>query len=195
MDDDRLRMLGLMGGGGALVIALGIVALGGPDKSVQEKPAAAPAAVSAEPSMSASAPIPDVEPAMAEPSMTDPPRAVAIPKTLPAASPDVPARNPNLEFIVRFDDRHPMSRAQGLYLQGKHAEAAAAARNILAQRSELAGLCFVRFTLGAELVLAHCARVPRAQVQRTSERWLRRLRATKGVQYADANVIVQPEGK
>lgn len=192
MDDDRLRTMGLIGGGGALLIALGVATLGGPDKSVEDKPPEAPpAVVQAEPSVSATASIPAVEPAMVD----DAPRAVSIPKSPPAIAADAPAQNPNLEFIVRFDDRHPLARSQALYLQGKHEEANATARAILAQRSEFSGLCFQRFTFGAELVFAHCTRVPRAQVQRTSDRWVRRIRAMRGVQYVDANVIVQPEGK
>jgi hypothetical protein len=134
--------------------------------------------------------IPPVETAMAEP------QPIAIPqnprKTITA---DAPAQNPDLEFIVRFDDRHPLSRAQALYLQGKRAEAEAAARETLARRPEFSGLCFERFTFGAELVFAHCAPVPRAQIQRTSDRWTRKLRAMKGVQYADANVVAQVERK
>lgn len=191
MDEDRLRTLGLAGGGGALLIALGLAAFGGPEKTAPTKPAEEPpAVVSAEPSVSASAPIPPVETAMAEE------RAISIPQNpQKAVAPDTPAQNPNLEFIVRFDDRHPLSRAQALYLQGKREEADAAARETLSRRPEFAGLCFERFTFGAELVLANCARVPRAQVARTSDRWVRRIRAMKGVQYVDPNVIADAEGK
>jgi hypothetical protein len=191
MDEDRLRTFGLVGGGGALLVALGVVVLGDPDKAVERKPAEPPAAtISAAPSVSASAPIPPVETALSE----DRPPAVSIPKASPPPS-DSPAQNPTLEFIVRFDDRHPLAQAQALYLQGKRVEAAASARETLARRPELAGLCFDHFTFGAELVLTPCTRVPRNQVQRTSDRWTRKLRAMKGVQYADANVIVQTEGK
>jgi hypothetical protein len=192
MDDNRARQLGLIGGGGALLIALGVAAVGGPQKPPEPPPAVvAPSGVAqAAPSAAATAPIPDVEAAMAG----APPVSVTRPaQKAPAADP--PPENPNLEFIVRFDDRHPLARAQALYLQGKHGEAVDAARATLAQRPEFAGLCFDRFTLGAELVLAHCVRVPRAQVQRTSDRWVKKLRAMRGVQYADANVIVQPDRK
>lgn len=192
MDDNRARTLGLLGGGGALLIALGVATLGGPERPVAEAPPEAmpQATVEAAPSVSATAAIPDVETAMAG----APPVSVSTPAQKGPAA-DAPVENPNLEFIVRFDDRHPMSRAQALYLQGKHAEAAAAARSILAGRGEFSGLCFDRFTLGAEAVLVHCTRVPRAQVQRTSERWVRKLRGMRGVQYADANVIVQPDAR
>jgi hypothetical protein len=196
MDHNRVRTLGLLGGGGALVIALGVAALGGPGRDAAERlpdPPPVAGAVIAEPSVSATAPIPDVETATAEGPAS---RPVAIPQAPQKATPvDDALRNPNLEFIVRFDDRHPLSRAQALFLQGKRADAEGAAREILARRGEFAGLCFSRFTLGAEIVLAHCARVPRGQVQRTSDRWVRKLRAMQGVQYVDPNVIVQPETK
>jgi type IV secretory pathway VirB10-like protein len=189
------RTLGLIGGGGALLVALGVATLSGPDKTAPDKPAP-PAVVQAKPSVSATAPVPqtpDVETAMVDPP---PSRPVAIPKTpprLPTA--DAPVENPDLEFIVRFDSRHPLSVAQGLYLQGKRADAEAEAQRIMAQRAELAGLCFRRFTLGAEIVMAHCAPVSRAQAQRVSDRWVRKLRAVKGVQYVDANVVLQAERK
>ncbi len=196
MDDNRVRNLGLIGGGGALIIALGVAALGGPGKDAAEKPVApvTSTTVEAAPSVGAVAEIPQptVDTAMAD---GPPSRPVSIPQspTSPVTKDQAPL-NPNLEFIVRFDDRHPLSRAQALYLQGKHADAEASALETLARRIEFKGLCFQRFTFGAEIVFAHCTRVPRAQVQRTSDRWVRKLRAMSGVQYVDANVIVAPEG-
>lgn len=187
MDDQKVRNLGLLGGGAALVLALGMATLGGP-----KPPAPAPAlttTATATPSAGAVAPIPkspEVETAMA-----GPPVAVPAPQA-PSAGATAPD-NPDLEFIVRFDDRHPLSRAQDLYLQGKHADAEASVRETLARRAEFTGLCFQRFTFGAEIVLATCAPVPHAQRRRTSDRWVRKLKAMRGVQYADANVEVQPE--
>ncbi len=195
MDDNRVRNLGLIGGGGALAIALGVAALGGPGKDAVEKPASVTSTtVEAAASVGAVAPIPQptVDTAMAD---GPPQRPVSIPQnpTTPVTRDAAPI-NPNLEFIVRFDDRHPLSRAQALYLQGKRDDAEASARETLARRAEFSGLCFQRFTFGAEVVLAHCARVPRAQVKRTSDRWMRKLKAMSGVQYVDPNVIVSPEG-
>ena len=194
MVDNRVRNLGLFGGGAALIVALGVAALGGPDKETAPAPVPTTTAT-ATPSASAVAPIPPssaVETAMADdPPASHPvsiPRAPERPSTV-SASP----LNPEVEFIVRFDDRHPLSRAQALYLQGKHADAEASARETLERRTEFAGLCFQRFTFGAELVFGTCAPTPRAQVRRASERWVRKLKAMPGVQYADANVIVQPE--
>ena len=191
MDDHRVRNLGLIGGGGALIIALGVAAIGGPGKSPDARPAA-PATATATPSAGAAAPIPGGP--TVETALADGPPPVSIPRNPehPAANAEA-ASNPDLEFIVRFDDRHPMSRAQALFLQGKTADAEALARETLARRAELSGLCFEHFTLGAELVLSHCAPVPHSQQRRTSARWVRKLKAIPGVQYADANVVVAPE--
>jgi hypothetical protein len=50
-------------------------------------------------------------------------------------------------------------------------------------------LCLDRFTVGgAEMVLRTCAPVARAERQRTTDRWLSRLRVMPGVAYADVNV-------
>lgn len=195
MDDTQLRTLGLAGGGAAMAVALALTFIGDNDsRSVTPTPAppaVATTVVTPTPSVSAAAPIPSapaVETAMAE----GPPMAVIKPAPPKAAA---APQNPNLEFLVRFDSRHPMSRAQDLWLQGKRDQAEALARATLAQRSELRGLCFSRFTLGAEIVFAHCTRVARAQIERTSARWQRKLRAMPGVQYCDANVIVDVENR
>lgn len=192
MDDNQVRTLGLAGGGAALVVALALVFTG--DDKAQTQPAVdAPAAtttVTTTPSVSATAPIPAVETAMAE----GPPPIAVVKPSAPKAS-AVP-QNPNLEFLVRFDQRHPMHRAHQLVQAGREGEAEDLVRATLRQRSEFAGLCFSRFTLGgSEVVLAHCTRVPRAQVTRTSDRWLRKIRGMRGVQYADANVIADVEGR
>jgi hypothetical protein len=197
MDDNQLRTFGLAGGGAAMVAALALTLIGD-EKNDTAQPTIEPPQVSATvttpaPSAAASAPIPSapvVETAMAD----GPAPPIAVVKPAPSKASDTP-QNPNLEFIVRFDDRHPMSRAQDLWLQGKRLEAEALARATLTRRAELRGLCFSRFTLGAEIVLAHCARVPRTQLERTSMRWLRKLRAMPGVQYCDANVVVDVENR
>lgn len=193
MEENQVRTVGLIGGGAALVVALAMALLGrepsGGAQTGDVQPAIeAPASVAvATPSVSATAPIPSIETSSAE---GPPPMAVVRPDA-PKAS--TAPQNPGLEFIVHFDNRHPMSRAQDLWLQGKHPEAAALARATLPQRSELAGLCFARFTLGADVVFTHCSAVSRAQIARTSDRWLKKLRAMRGVQYADANVVLDPE--
>ncbi len=201
MDDNQLRTLGLAGGGAAMAVALALTVIGGKDGAQTPTIAADPAtpppvsapAVSPSPSGGASVVIPP-SPIIDTASADGPPRPVAVVKPAPVKA-SAPPQNPNLEFLVRFDTRHPLSAAQDLWLQGKHPEAEALARTIAPQRAELRGLCFSRFTLGAELVFAHCTRVPRAQIQRTSERWQRKLRATPGVQYCDANVIADVESK
>ena len=194
MDDNQVRTLGIAGGGAALLVALALAFVGDERSSGEPEPAVDPPAVvttvNPTPSVGATAPIPSVETAMAE---GPPPMAVV--KPAPPKASEVP-QNPNLEFLVRFDDRHPMHRAHQLWQQGREAEAEAHVRTTLRQRSEFAGLCFSRFTLGgSEIVFAHCTRVPRAQVTRTSDRWIRKIRAMRGVQYADANVIADVESR
>lgn len=187
MDENQVRTVGLIGGGAALIVALGMAMLGREPATDVQPAVETPAVAVATPSVSATAPIPEFDISSAE---GPPPMAVVRPDTPKASG---PPQNPGLEFIVHFDKRHPMSAAQDLWLQGKHPEATALARSTLPRRSELTGLCFSRFTLGADVVFAHCNAVPRAQMTRTSDRWLKKLRATRGVQYADANVVVDQE--
>lgn len=194
MDDNQVRTFGIAGGGAALLIALALAFVGDEKSADAPAPAVDPPAVATTvnpaPSVGATAPIPSVETAMAE---GPPPMAVVKPVS-PKAS-EIP-QNPNLEFLVHFTDRHPLGRAHAMWAQGRQGEAEALVRTTLRQRSEFAGLCFSRFTLGgAEIVFAHCTRVPRAQVTRTSDRWIRKIRAMRGVQYADANVIADVESR
>jgi hypothetical protein len=194
MDDNQVRTLGLAGGGAALVVALALAFTGDDKAPAQTQPAVDPptstTTVTTTPSVSATTPIPSVETAMAE---GPPPMAVV--KPAPPKASEVP-QNPNLEFLVRFDQRHPLHRAHQLVQAGRESEAEDLVHATLRQRSEFAGLCFSRFTLGgSEVVLAHCTRVARAQVARTSDRWLRKIRGMRGVQYADANVIADVEGR
>jgi hypothetical protein len=103
------------------------------------------------------------------------------------------AINPNLEFIVRFEGSGALARAQAMFAAGDRAGAEAAAKQAVAAAPNLRGLCFSKFTLGAETVLAHCQRLGGAQVKATSDRWTRRLRAMPDVDYADPNVILKNE--
>jgi hypothetical protein len=89
-------------------------------------------------------------------------------------------------FIVRFEEPHPLARAQALQAADRCDEAAELARDTLTARSELAGLCFDRFTLGgAEIVLTACEQP--ADPEQFASVWLQRLRAMNGVVYADVN--------
>lgn len=95
-----------------------------------------------------------------------------------------------LGFVVRFEPPHPLAEAQALEAAGRCAEAAALARATVATRSDLAGLCFDRFTLGGtEIVLAACE--PPHNVDLFQEAWLERLRAMDGVAYADPNATAE----
>jgi hypothetical protein len=120
------------------------------------------------------------------------PQPVAV---LPAdASEDIgEAINPNLEFIVRFQGQSGLAKAQAQFAAGDRQGAVAAARAAVAAAPALRGLCFSKFTLGAEMVLAHCQAVPPTQLKLVSERWTRRLNAMGDVDYADANVILKNE--
>lgn len=194
MDDNQVRTFGLAGGGAALAVALALVFAGGDETPPATQPAVETSSVGATvnpaPSVGATVPIPAVDAASA-----DGPPPVAVVKPAPPRANEVP-QNPNLEFLVRFSPTHPLGRAHDLWAQGRQSEAEALVRTTLRQRSEFAGLCYARFTIGgAEIVLAHCTRVPRAQVTRTSDRWIRKIRAMRGVQYADANVIADVEKK
>lgn len=187
----QARTLGLIAAGGALALAIG-VAVFGEDPRPAPAPADPPSAVA--PETPATPADPQASPAFGV-AMADGPPQPAPPQTrAPEKTKAAAPENPDLEFLVRFDDRHPMSRAQALYLQGKHDEAETEARAILPLRPELKGLCFQRFTLGAELVLSMCPPAPAAQAQAASDRWVRKLRRIRGVQYVDANVVAQPEG-
>jgi hypothetical protein len=129
------------------------------------------------------------------PAISTPPKPVAAPPpSVQIAADGVgEAINPNLEFIVRFDGATALARAQSLYAAGDRAGAEAAAKQALAATPSLRGLCFSKFTLGAETVLAHCQRVSTAQMKTVSDRWTRRLRAMPDVDYADPNVILKNE--
>jgi hypothetical protein len=95
-------------------------------------------------------------------------------------------------LLVRFQDPHPLARAQALEAAGRCPEAEQLARETLATRADLAGLCFERFTAGgAEIVLAACA--PSSDGQAFQQGWIVRLQAMEDVEYAEANVIAQPE--
>ena len=194
MDDNQVRTLGIAGGGVALLVAVALAVVGEDAPSETSGPVAGSPSIATTvepaPSVGATAPIPPVETAMTDDT---PPMAVVKPSAPGAGA---APQNPNLEFLVRFTDRHPLGRAHALVAQGREAEAEALVRTTLRQRSEFAGLCFSRFTLGgAEIVFVHCTRVPRAQVTRTSDRWIRKIRAMRGVQYADANVIADVESR
>jgi hypothetical protein len=109
-----------------------------------------------------------------------------------AQAPAERALSSSPSLLVRFRDPHPLARAQALEAAGRCPEAAQLARETLATRADLTELCFERFTVGgAEIVLAACA--PPADGQAFQQAWVERLRAMDDVEYAEANVIVQPE--
>lgn len=99
----------------------------------------------------------------------------------------------SLQFLVHFAPSHPMGKAQTAQEAGQEAEASALARTALEQDRALTGLCFEGFTLGGgEVLLAVCeGSVEDAHSLRMH--WLDRLASMAGVEYADSNVILQPD--
>lgn len=94
-------------------------------------------------------------------------------------------------FIVRFRGAGPIARSQG---QAARGETQAAQRQVeiqLVRQTDFAGLCFDRFTVGgAEIVLRTCDPIAASERAGVQQRWLRRLRAMRSVEYADANATV-----
>lgn len=115
-----------------------------------------------------------------------------LPPQSAAQAPAEQARPSSTSLLVRFQDPHPLARAQALEAAGRCPEAEQLARETLATRADLAGLCFERFTVGgAEIVLAACAPPPDGPAFQQS--WIARFRAMDDVEYAEANFIAQPE--
>jgi hypothetical protein len=115
-----------------------------------------------------------------------------LPPQTAAQAPAEQARPSSASLLVRFQDPHPLAHAQALEAAGRCPEAEQLARETLATRADLAGLCFERFTAGgAEIVLAACA--PTSDGQAFQQGWIVRLQAMEDVEYAEANVIAQPE--
>jgi hypothetical protein len=203
MDQQELRKWGLIGGAVALVVALGLA-------TYREQPQtpAPEAQIIAQPpdvsGQSAIAPIPSpnsVEPAAAGKAGSA--GGTTLKPIKPQTNPALPsttvtiesAENPNLEFIVRVGPTHPLFPAQDLYERGQRAQAALTARATIQQHKEFNGLCFENFTLGAEIVLSHCAFVQAPLLKKTGTRWAKKLRAMPDTTYAEENVILHPESR
>lgn len=173
MNTDALRTWGLAASAAVFASALTIAALGGCEP-VREAPRVEEPA---SPTMAS----PDDEP-VAEPSAAEgppPPQTLAPVRARPS-------------FVVRFEQPHPLARAQEIAARGRIAEARRAALATLNSQRNLRGLCFERFTLGgAEMVLSACEPVTNASAFET--RWTRDLNAMAGVAYAEPNAVAQPE--
>lgn len=175
MNANALRTGGIMAGAALLVGALGLAITGGdPAPSDKTEPAEVvrPAAETIEPARPAEKQAPVEEPVFET--------AVAV-----AGS---------VSFIVRFAPDHPLARAQNLAAEGRMADAEREAERVVRRRRDLRGLCFDRFTVGgAEIVLRACDGVPAGEQEAFQRLWSERLQAMSGVEYAEANVILQPE--
>ena len=168
MDAGTLRMWGIIAGS---VVLAGSLIIGFGDREPAPTPQAPP--VIAQPQQEAPAPQSVFEPASAQ----QPPPASAA-----------PVQGDPISFLVRFRGSGPLAQAQNLAERGRTSQGASAARRALARQASFAGLCFDRFIVGgAEMVLRTCDSVARAERQRTTDRWLSRLRTMRGVAYADAN--------
>ncbi|MET0182054.1 MAG: hypothetical protein ABW199_04120 [Caulobacterales bacterium] len=180
MEVAALRTWGLVASAAALASALTIAALGGCEDRTGMPPPPA------ETPTEAPAVMPTVTPRLDEP-IAQPSASETPPQ--PLASPRVRVRP---SFIVRFEPPHPLARAQEIAAQGRMEEAVRTANAALRSRADMRGLCFERFTLGAaEIVVAACNGVTNADV--FQRRWITRLNAMRGVAYAEANAIAQPE--
>lgn len=174
MNTDALRTWGLAASAAVFASALTIAALGGCEERASTPRVEEPA----NPTM---APPEDGDP-VAEPAAVDgppPPQTLAPVRARPS-------------FVVRFEQPHPLARAQEIAARGRIAEARRAALATLNSQRNLRGLCFERFTLGgAEMVLSACEPVTNASAFET--RWTRDLNAMAGVAYAEPNAVAQPE--
>lgn len=160
---------------GSVVLA-GSLFIGFSDRAPASAPQAPP--VVSTPQPEAPAPQPVFEPASAQ----TPPPVVA------------PVQGEPISFLVRFRGSGPLAQAQNLAERGRASQANAAARRALSRQAAFSGLCLDRFTVGgAEMVLRTCAPVARAERQRTTDRWLSRLRTMRGVAYADVNAAATQE--
>jgi hypothetical protein len=106
----------------------------------------------------------------------------------PAAADAPSASHGASSFIVRFKAPHPIARAQALDAAGRCEEAERLARETLAARADLAGLCFDRFTIGgAEIVLKSCTPLAQTDLAAFELAWVARFAAMDGVEYAEPN--------
>ncbi len=99
-----------------------------------------------------------------------------------------------LAFVVRFQGGGPIARAQANAARGRTSAAQAQIEAQLRRQTDLRGLCFDRFTTGAaEVVLRTCAAIVPSERERVQQSWLERLRAMRGVEYADVNATATRE--
>lgn len=177
MEAKALRNWGLGVGAAAIAGALALAALTGDPKPAPppDRPVAA-------------APLP------AAPTVA--PVAPSVDPVFDAAAADAPPDAEPISFLVRFEGDHPLARAQSLAAQGREAPARRAAEAALAQRRDLSGLCFDRFTVGGvEIVLRTCTPPPAFERDAERRRWLERLQAMPGIAYAEENAAVQPQAR
>jgi hypothetical protein len=185
--------VGLGAGGMALAIVIAILSCREEPRTPAASPAAvdtpgilkanpdadSPNAAQSEPGQAEAA---DVTPEQAGPARVQdrPPGRSGSAQTICPQGADRP------EILAAFERSHPMSEAQRLFAAGRRDEARALAARLLAERRDLRGLCFARFTLGgAEIVLG-------APDPASAAQWAERLSAMDGVAYAETNLVASP---
>ncbi|MBL8551087.1 MAG: hypothetical protein JNJ73_13960 [Hyphomonadaceae bacterium] len=180
MDERAVRLWGVIVGGGCIAAALGVAVLGGPaGKSLPDETPPKTIARTVAPVA------PDKRIEVADAS------DVAAPAVAPTPA---QTSGQSLSFLIAFAPGHPLKAAQDLEAQGRHAQAVEAVRAALQANRDLRGLCYDRFTLGgAEIVLRLCTPAPASEAAAVQRRWTTRLAAMNGVQYAEPNVVAQPE--
>jgi hypothetical protein len=176
-------------GAAALAAAVAMAALWGHPEPAAPKPAPKPAPEHAAPL----APAPALAPA---PQSQAPAKAPAPLLAEPAEAPAPEIIPDQAGFLVRFAQSDPLSAAQSLAGAGREDDARRLVEQELANRRDLRGLCFGRFTLGgAEIVLVACASLSERQRERFRARWNARFARMQGVEYAEPNMIAEVESK
>jgi len=187
MDQKALRNWGI-GAGAALILAAVALAVTAGDPV----PAPPPDRVVAGPIASQTSG-PEVPPSQPTAPAPTPPAGEPVFDAAAAAEPPPPDF---VGFIVRFETRHPLARAQALAAEGQLEEGRRVAEQVLRRERALRGLCFNRFTLGgAEIVLSPCVAPTSAERDAVRRDWVRRLAETDGVTYAEPNSILAPEDR
>lgn len=93
----------------------------------------------------------------------------------------------SVSFLVRFQGPGPIARAA----RAGDASAERVIATQLQRQNELNGLCFGGFAGNAEIILRSCDAVAASERETSERTWLQRLRAMRGVAYAEIETAPQ----